>query len=151
MRVASGRFLLKNRPRMWTTDSIGVQSSFNISTLYIDGFFIFAFVFGVALTKTPVPSPSSPRFSLSLMSVRGDDAARCLMILAFCRSAREVSRAREAHPCALAEPDVRLSPPGSHGPAAPLQKPPVGETAMVVAAQRERSSALFVADGVAGT
>jgi hypothetical protein len=48
--------------------------SFKINTLYIEGFF----VFGFALTTTPVPGLSSPRFPLSLISVRADNAARSL-------------------------------------------------------------------------
>src|SRR5215472_14928291 len=43
-----------------------------MSTLYIDGFFVFGFV----LTTTPVPGPSSPRLPLSLISVRADGAVR---------------------------------------------------------------------------
>jgi hypothetical protein len=53
----------------------------------MDGFF----VFGFALTTTPVPGPSSPRFPLSLISVRADDPARLPMILAFGRSRKGFS------------------------------------------------------------
>src|SRR5690348_1100662 len=49
------------------------------------------FVFGFALTTTPVPGPSSPRFPLSLIS--GPSPWRCSlsMILAFGRSRKVFS------------------------------------------------------------
>jgi hypothetical protein len=55
--------------------------------LYIDGFF----VFGLALTITPVPGPSSPRFPFSLISTRGITLPATLMIWAFGVSANAFS------------------------------------------------------------
>src|SRR5260370_4586145 len=49
-------------------------------TLYIDGFF----VFGLALTTVPVVGPSSPRFSMSLISVRTFSHVSAPMILGRC-------------------------------------------------------------------
>src|SRR5256885_15032875 len=46
-------------------------------TLYIDGFF----VFGLALTTVPVVGPSSPRFSMPLISVRTFIRVSATMIL----------------------------------------------------------------------
>src|SRR5437773_12069339 len=51
-------------------------------TLYIDGFF----VFGLALTTVPVAGPSSPRFSMSLISVRTFSHVSAPMILGRYRS-----------------------------------------------------------------